>query len=108
MKDAYDYAKQALRFAERAMVEPEASAIRLAWQDAYEAGLRAARSINASKAMREAHVFATIVHAERAARAARHARKGGWWADEWRDNARWNAMDAASCAGYAAGVAATA
>ena len=102
MKTAMDYAQQALRIAGRAMVEPEVAAIRLEWQDAYENGQRAARRNNASDASREAHASASVAHTERAARAARHARKGGWWAGEWRDNARWNAMHAAWCAGYAA------
>lgn len=104
MKNALDYARQALRFAERAMVEPDATAIRLAWQDAYEAGQREARQKDASERSREAFAHECPREAEEAMRAARAARRphiGGWWAESWRVHACESAKRAAWCAGYA-------
>lgn len=105
MKDAMDYARQALRFAERALVEPDATAIRQEWQDAYEDGQRYARQKDASERSREAFAYGCQSEAEEAMRAARAARRthiGGWWAESWRVHACESSKRAAWCAGYAA------
>ena len=109
MKTALDYARQALRFAERAMVEPVATAIRLEWQDAYEAGQRAAKRQKGNTFIRQRAATSDARYcAECAARHARASRNGGWWRDEQARAARLSAMNAARSAGYAAGVTATA
>ena len=107
MKSAQDYARQALRFAERAMVEPDATAIRQEWRDAYEDGQRYARKKDASERSREAYGNECASEAEEAMRAARAARRPhlwGFWAESWRAHACERAKLAAWCAGYAAGV----
>lgn len=109
MKNALDYARQALRFAERVM-EPEVTDLRMAWNDAYVDGQRCARQKDASERSREAFGYECPLEAEEAMRAARAARRphiGGWWAESWRVHACESAKRAAWCAGYAAGVAAT-
>ena len=106
MKDALDYARQALRFAERVM-EPEVTDLRMAWNDAYVDGQREARRKNASDRSREAFAYECPRNAEeamRAARAARRPHQTGWWAESWRVHACESAKRAAWCAGYAAGV----
>ena len=105
MKDALDFARQALRFAERAMVEPDADGIRREWRDAYEAGQRYARQKDASERSREALAYECVNQTEEAMRAARAARRphiGDWWAESWRVHACESAKRAAWCAGYAA------
>lgn len=105
MKDALAYAKQALRFAERAMVEPKADAIRLEWHDAWVAGLRAAKRQKGNTFIRQRAATGDARYcAECAARHARASRNGGWWREEQAHAARQSAMNAARCAGYAAGV----
>lgn len=105
MKDSLEYARQALRFAERAMVEPEATAIRLEWLDTYEAGQRAAKRQKGNTRIRQRAATSDARYcAECAARHARASRNGGWLAESWRDHACWSAKRAAWCAGYAAAV----
>ena len=103
MKTALDYARQALRFAERAMVEPEATAIRQEWRDAYEAGQRAAKRQKGNTFIRQREATSDARYcAECAARHARASRNGGWWREEQAHAALLSAMNAARCAGYAA------
>ena len=106
MKDAMDYAQQALRFAARAMVGPDADGIRREWRDAYEAGQRAAKRQRGNTFIRQRAATGDARYcAECAARHARASRNGGWWREAQAHAARLSAMNASRCAGYAAGVA---
>lgn len=103
MKTANDYAQQALRFAARALTWSEADELAHAWEDAYDEGQRYARRYNVNEENRRAFFVSAMHNAANAARGARRARKGGWWAESWRDFASQSAKRAAWCAGYAAG-----
>ena len=66
MKDAVDYAQQALRFAARSLTWAEADELAHAWQDAYEDGQRTARQKDASVRSREAFAYECPREAEEA------------------------------------------
>lgn len=101
MKNAHDYARQAARFALRDGVDAE----KLRHDCVVERGRGLMARTYAKPATRKIEGNAEAYwHAADAARGARRARKGGWWADEWRAHARANALCAEWCAGYAAGV----
>ena len=104
MKTAHDYAQQAARFALRAGVDAEK--LRHACVDERGRGLMARTYAKpASRISRvDTEAYWHAADAARAARAARSTRNGGWWAEERRDMARTSALQAAWCAGYAAGV----
>lgn len=108
MKTALDFARQALRFAERALVEPDATAIRLDWLGAYEAGQRAAkRQARIPRTMRRnawADARWNTKCSAQHARDARATRYAVWFRKDQARAARLSAMNAARCAGYAAGV----
>ena len=106
MKNALDYAQQALRFAERAMVEPDATEIRLEWLDTYKAGQREAkRQLRITRTMRRnawADARWSTKCAAQHARDARATRYADWYRKDQARAARLSAMDAAYYAGYAA------
>lgn len=102
MKTAMDYARQAIRFAER--VTDDADALRADWHQAQKAGRRMA----SKKGVRQAVGAAASARAD-AAMAAHHARLArGWRHEQHAAEARRFACGAAWYAGFAAGVAATA
>ena len=100
MKTALDYARQALRFAER--VCNDADSLRAEADEQRRCGAVYARRQNATAVARCAFVYDAMHNAANAARGARRARKGGWWAESWRAYACESAKRAAWCAGYAA------
>ena len=98
MKTANDYARQAARFALRAGVD--ADELRHSCVNERGRGLMARFYAKPASRIEQVNTSAWW-HAADAARGARGARKGGWWADEYREKARINALQAAWCAGYA-------
>ena len=99
MKTAHDYAQQALLFAER--VCDDVDALRAEADEQRRCGAVYARRQRARDEAKRAYIVDAMHNAANAARGARRARKGGWWADEWRNFATHSAKRAAWCAGYA-------
>lgn len=102
MKTAMDYARQALRFAER--VCDDVDALRVEADEQRRCGAVYARHQRARDEAKRAFIVDAMHLAANAARGARRARKGGWWAESWRVHACESAKLAAWCAGYADGV----
>lgn len=103
MKTAMDYARQALRFAER--VCDDADALRGRFDDMKGCGNLAALREKARAERKRAYAIDARLCAMNAARFARRARAGGWWREQYAAACMENALHTAWCAGYAAGVA---
>lgn len=100
MKNALDYARQALRFAER--VCDDVDAMRWRFDDAATAGRIA--GARARPEAKRGYAIDARMCAGNAARFARRARAGGWWSEQYTIACAKNALQAAWCAGYAAAV----
>lgn len=99
MKSAMDYARQALRFAER--VTDDVYALRRRFDDMKGCGKLAALREKARADAKRAYAIDGRLCAMNAARFARRARAGGWWREQYAAACLENALRTAWCAGYA-------